>query len=192
MIFNRDVLENFEESELEIVKCILFFIQEDIYINDMVTNKHHDLINDEVETLSWKDTILGDVQELVLKLRDLGIIVESYEKEKVRWKLKVPLYVDENAEPYEEKITDDLVSKCRQFFKKSYCRIAGRSGSNKTVKNALSLLLQSNPDIDVNLIPGACSSWSGKVKSNYIVWKHRLRQVKVCTSSFYTRTIKVC
>lgn len=149
MKFNTNLLKGFEEDKKDIVKYILFSIEQDTRLDDVLVNKK--TISGLQSQLSWEDSILGDIQDIILKLQKEGSIKENdYESANSRWKLLRPLYVTELTN-YD--LSDDFIAECRKPFTKGYCGVDYRNALKKTVRQHLQIFIENNPEVKVELIP---------------------------------------
>lgn len=165
LIFNENLLSKFillgyNKEKLDIVKWVLFSIEQDLKMSDTLTNKStllaygktedKDIEEVELITISWKDTILKDVQDIVKELLKESIIIKSYSPVNCRFELVRPLYVEKIQDL---DFTDEFINECRKPFMASYCNVTGRASNKNIVAKNLTLLLEENTEIEKDLIP---------------------------------------
>jgi hypothetical protein len=152
MKFNELLLEEIPDKDRELAQVVLFAIDRNLRLDLYFTNQTtEDLpIND----ITWREDILGDVQDIVRLFVKNEIIEENYNSDRIcRYKLLRSLYVSGEIK---YAISDEIVEGCRNYFKKQYCGISDRNAPSKTVKQHLTMLIEKHPELDVVQLPNVC------------------------------------
>lgn len=95
-------------------------------------------------SLDFHEDVIGDMQDVVLALKEHDVIVPSYDdSELTRWKLVRPYFVNQlNDLDLEE----DFVNKIRSYFGKRYLGVSDRSAPEQIVRLNLKVWMENNPD----------------------------------------------
>lgn len=147
MVFNEKLIEGFDNIPKSVIEHLLFSIERDHRIDSVLTTKEEFL--EDSDQVYWKDSILLDLQSLVVELESKGIIYKNLDPNKAcRWSLAYPLFVDK---PFIE-LSDEYIDSLRHYFYKSYCGHS-RNVNRDIVRESLQLFLNDYPNTSLDILP---------------------------------------